>query len=541
MWLCVVTLALAVPPATSLVAGAADGPQAEVIHAARSGDLGRLRARIGTDTALANAAEADGTTLLLWAVRRNDRAMVDFLLAAGADVRRANRYGIAPLNAACAAGYGELAVRLVAAGADVNGATPDGETPLMSASRTGAGDAVEALLAHGGNPNAVERWRGQTALMWAAAEGHTAIVRTLVAHHATVDARSTAGFTPLLFAARAGHSDAIRELLAAGANANDTARDGTSALMLSTLNGRFSTASLLLERGASPNAPDVRGSALHAIAWLRTPGWPLGLPPLLLTDPLDSLELARRLLQGGADPNVQVAWKEQKRGGFDLGMVVNNPPNISVGRNYLSLVGATPFYLAAKHSDVELMQLLAEHGADVLRPTAQGVTPFMAAAGVGFWQGESPGPNNGVPDSRALEAVKLAWQLTRRASPAADINATAHFNHVRIEGDGLELLHRLPLNVHEFDESQQGDMRWEGVAAIHGAAVRGVPEVIEFLIENGADLARRTRLGWTPLMLTEGMYIGQTEKEVPEAAALIRRVLQQRGIDPQTQLAGATR
>ena len=79
------------------------------------------------------------------------------------------------------------------------------------------------------------------------------------------------------------------------------------------------------------------------------------------------------------------------------------PPNISVGRNFISFVGATPFYLAAKHADVEYMQLLVEHGADALTPTDQGVTPLMAAAGVGFWDGESPGPLNGTPDSVRLE------------------------------------------------------------------------------------------------------------------------------------------
>ncbi|MGE3511265.1 MAG: ankyrin repeat domain-containing protein, partial [Vicinamibacterales bacterium] len=503
----------------------------------RGGDMAALRAVLDASAArpaeaasLVNGAEPDGTTPLLWAVRRNDRAMTDALLAAGADVRRANRYGVAPLNAACTAGYADLALRLLDAGADPNGATPEGETPLMAAARSGALPVVKALLARGVDPNAAEGWRGQTALMWAAAEGHTEVVRTLLSGGAAVGSRSTAGFTPLLFAVRGGHESAVRTLLASGADANDTTRDGTAAVMLATINGRFSTAALLLEHGASPNAPDVRGSALHAIAWLRTPGWPLGLPPLIVTDPMDSLELARRLLKHGANPNVRVAWKEQKRGGFDLGMVVNNPPNISVGRNYLSLVGATPYYLAAKHSDVELMRLLADHGADVSIPTAQGVTPLMAAAGVGFWQGESPGPNNGVPEHRTLEAVKLAWELSR----GADINATAHFHQVRIEGDGVELLHRLPLNVHEFDETKPGDMRWEGVAAIHGAAVRGINAVIQFLVEKGADLTMRTKLGWTPLMLTEGMYIGQTEKEVPEAAAFIRRLLQERGIDPES-------
>jgi ankyrin repeat protein len=510
-----------------LVAGVRDlGAQTpQVILAIQSGEQARVRTALEQPGAI-HGREADGTTALHWAVRRNDAAIVDLLIDAGADARASNRYGITPLHIAASLGTAPLVERLLKAGADPNTPTPEGETPLMAAARSGVVPAVKALLAAGADVPAKESWRGQDALMWAAAEGHADVVRALIEAGASVQTRSRAGFTPLLFAVREGHVGVARALLDAKADPNDATRDGTAALIVATINGRFETAAALLDYGAKPNPPDVRGSALHVLAWLRTPGWPLSGPPLILSDRMDSLELAKRLLERGADPNIRVAWKELKRGGFDLGMVVNNPPNISVGRNYISLVGATPFYLAAKHSDVALMRLLAAHGADPRLPTSQGVTPLMAAAGLGFWQGESPGPNNGVPESQTLEAVKLAWEL----SGPIDINATAHFNNVHLEGEGLALLHRLPLNVHEFDGSTPGDMRWAGAAAIHGAAVRGVNAVVQFLVDKGADLTARTKLGWTPLMLTEGMYIGQTEKEVPQTAAYIRKLLDQRGI-----------
>jgi ankyrin repeat protein len=510
-----------------LVAGVRDlGAQtAQLILAVQAGDEARVRVALKQPGAVSDA-EADGTTALHWAVRRNHAAIADLLIAAGADARAANRYGITPLHIAASNGTTPLVQRLLKAGADPNTPTPEGETPLMDAARSGIVPAVKALLVAGADVSTKESWRGQDALMWAAAEGHADVARALIEAGASVQTRSRAGFTPLLFAVREGHVAVARALLDAKADPNDATRDGTAALIVATINGRFETAAALLDYGAKPNPPEVRGSALHVIAWLRTPGWPLSGPPLILTDRMDSLELAKRLLERGADPNIRVAWKELKRGGFDLGMVVNNPPNISVGRNYISLVGATPFYLAAKHGDVELMRLLAAHGADPRLSTSQGVTPLMAAAGLGFWQGESPGPNNGVPESQTLEAVKLAWEL----SGPVDINATAHFNNVRLEGDGLALLHRLPLNVHEFDGSAPGDMRWAGAAAIHGAAVRGVNAVVQFLVDKGADLNARTRLGWTPLMLTEGMYIGQTEKEVPQTAAYIKKLLETRGV-----------
>jgi len=420
VWLCVVTLALAVPPATSLVAGAADGPQAEVIHAARSGDLGRLRARIGTDTALANAAEADGTTLLLWAVRRNDRAMVDFLLAAGADVRRANRYGIAPLNAACAAGYGELAVRLVAAGADVNGATPDGETPLMSASRAGAIEAVKALIARGANVNARERSHDQTALMWAVAQKHPEVVKVLLAHGADIKARSAVwnevmavpphgylpynkaiphgGETALMFAARVGDLESAKLLIAAGANVNDADAWGVSATVLAAHSGFGDIVELLLDKGADPNKAEAGFTALHE-AIMRRDEKTVGL-----------------LLAHGADANAQLkTWTPVRRSSHDY---------------YFSpaLVGATPFWLAARFTQPNVMRMLLKHGADPKfvmqsdymtgrnnhrKETTTALTAAMGMGGGVAWV-QAPKAER---EALALEAVKLVAEL------GVDINA----------------------------------------------------------------------------------------------------------------------
>ena len=193
---------------------------------------------------------------------------------------------------------------------------------------------------------------------------------------------------------------------------------------------------LLLEKGADPNAGDPRGSALHALTWMRNPGYAAA-PPRQATGNLDSLDLAKALLARGADPNVRVTWKEVK---FDRDLgTVRPPPSISIGRGYLSYVGATPFYLAAKGADVALMRLLVEHGADPRLATVQNVTPLMAAAGLGFWDGESPGPESGVPESQALEAVKLAIELGN------EVNAVTDYGSTPIVGDSATLLHRHPL------------------------------------------------------------------------------------------------
>lgn len=494
-------------------------------------------------------AQVSGNTPLHRAVERDDAAEVARLIRAGADFKAVNRYGAAPISLACARGNAEIVEQLLQAGADVNTALPEGETCLMTAAGTGSLRAVKALLVRGAHVNAAEGWRGQTALMWAAAEGHVSVVDALIEAGADVHARSKAGFTPLLFAVRQGSVTAVRSLVKAKASVNDIAQaaaissnstakpvsDATSALGMAVINAHFEVAGVLLDNGADPNAPDARGSILHALAWIRKPGASGGdQAPPQPTGGLDSLGLAEALLKNGANPNIRIAWEEIP---FDRDDgEVKSPPNIRVGRDYISLVGATPFYLAAKNGDVELMRLLAAHGADPRRPTVQNVTPLMAAAGLGTWAGETPGPFNGTPEVERLEAVKLAMALGN------DIHAVANFGDVPIVGDPIKLFTSYPENLEQLPKTALGDMRWSGSTALHGAVTTNQRSIIQFLVDNGAKLDARNKLGWTPLMVAEGGQYGATVKEFPESAALVRKLMSERGMDPdQYSKAGARR
>jgi ankyrin repeat protein len=487
-----------------------------------------------------STALSAATTPLHRAVEREDVAEVTRLIRAGADWKATTRYGVAPLSLACARGNAAIVELLLRAGADADTSLPEGETCLMSAASTGSLPTVKTLLVHGANVNAVESWRGQTALMWAAAEGHGPVVDALIEAGADVNARSKAGFTPLLFAVRQGSVPAVRSLLKANANVNDIAKaaaissnstarpvsDATSALALAVINAHFDVAGELVENGADPNTPDARGSVLHALAWIRKPGAAGGdQAPPQTNGTLSSLQLAEALLQHGANPNVRIAWQEIP---FDRDDgEVKSPPNIRVGRDYISLVGATPFYLAAKNGDVELMRLLVKYGADPLLPTVQNVTPLMAAAGLGTWAGETPGPLNGTPEVERLEAVKLALALGN------DINAAADFGDYPIVGDPIKLFTSYPENLERLPKEALGDMRWSGSTALHGAATSNQQSIIRYLVENGAKLDARNKLGWTPLMVAEGGQFGATVKEFPDAAALIRTLMRERGMDPQ--------
>ena len=437
-----------------------------LIDALRAGDAGRARALIA-DGIDVDASDGDGTTALHWAALHDDVETGRALIAAGARVEAANRFDATPLALAAENGSAAFIELLLDAGADPDAATPEGETTLLTVARTGRADAVRLLLDRGADPNRAEGWRGQTALMWASAEDNLAAAEALLAGGANVHERSTGGFSPLTFAVRAGYLDMTRLLVEAGASPEETLFDGTSALVLATRNGHYELGAYLLDAGADPNADDQGWTALHEIKWTRRPNLGFNNPPPLVTGATSDLEFVRTLAAHGADLDARMTKEPNNR-----------------YRNVLNRVGSTPFLLAAKAADVELMRLLVELGADPLLPNEDGTTPLMVAAGVGIWAvGESPGTNE-----EALAAVRYALAL----------------------GGGVTTV------------DDNGD------TALHGAVLRGSEPLVRFLLDRGADLEAANEKGWTPYRIAKGVFYSNTGKRWPE----MEKLLLELGADP---------
>jgi ankyrin repeat protein len=438
------------------------------------------------------------TSPLALAVQGDDLIAVNALLARGANANAADQYGVSPLMLACVNGNASMVERLLNAGADPNSASPGGETALMTASRTGSAAAIKILVAHGAGVNAAERVRGQTALMWAAANNNVDAINALIDAGADVHARSKGpaaapaakegeresaysgrtrrgrldSFTPLLFAVRDGSLDAVRTLLDRGANVNDKVEDGTSALVIATMNAHWELAAYLLDHGADPNAGEQGWTALHQL--IRTRGLSWGrLPHPVGSGSMTSMELAAKLVARGADVNARMtaAFKAD-----------NERPRIVQ-------VGATPFLLAAKNVDHQMMRVLVEHGADPMVKTGSHTTALMLAAGLQiFSMGEDSGTNED-----ALEAVKFCVELGN------DVNAV--------------------------DDN--------GETALHGAAWRGANDIVTLLVEKGARLDAREKKGqFTPLAYAHLVYTpGMVFQSWPETEALLRRLMIERGLD----------
>jgi ankyrin repeat protein len=411
---------------------AAEIGHSPLVDAAKSGDKETVKSLL-QKKADVNAAEPDGSTSLHWASYHDDLEGADLLIRAGAKVNAATDLGVTPLWLASENGSSSMVRRLLEAGANPNLALLSGETPLMVAARSGYPDAVEQLLAKGANANA-HGARGQTALMWAVSQQHPEVVKVLISHHADLNLRSDVwtdvmavpphgylpynkaiphgGETAFMFAARVGDLDSAKLLAAAGANVNDADAWGVSATTLAAHSGFTDFVLFLLDKGADPNAAPNGFTALHEAIMRRDE------------------KMVAALLDHGADASAPLkAWTPTRRSSDDW----NFDP---------ALVGATPFWLAARFDEPSVMRMLLKHGADPKfvhhatwvaeqgfgqKERTETTTTLLAATGIGTGKPWVDAPR-AEREALALEAVKLVVEL------GVDVNTPSSDGRTALDG-----------------------------------------------------------------------------------------------------------
>jgi uncharacterized protein len=446
--------------AVSLLGATAGRPP--IIEAVRNGDREALRGLLQKG-ANVNESEADGTTALHWASYQDDLQSADVLLKGGANVNAANDLGATPLWIASQNGSESMARRLLGAGAKPNLSLLLGETPLMVASRSGNPAVVELLAAKGANVNA-RGPRNQTALMWAVAQKHPEVVKVLLAHGADVQARSATwtdveavpphGYLPynkaiphgndtaLMFASLVGDVESAKLLVAAGANVNDTDAWGVSATTMAAHSKFEELVEFLLEKGANPSADEAGFSALHVAIMQR------------------STKIVSALLEHGANPNAPLrTWTPTRRTSKDFSF---NPETM----------GATPFWLAARFTEPEIMRLLLKHGADpkfVLRATY-------------------------VPDNGAREG---GWDqrtyVTNALMAATAMGGGADW--IPIERGGREAVMLEAVKIAVETGSDLNMVNSDGRTALDAARALKYESVVKFLEEKGAKAGTAPQRG----------------------------------------------
>ncbi len=485
-------------------------PDARLVTAAASQDWTTVRALL-KQGAPVNQTRADGATALLWAAHWDKLDIVDLLLRSGAAVNKADDHGVTPLARASESASPSMVARLLKAGANPNLAETSGMTPLMVAAQTGSLDVVRSLLVHGANVNAATSTTGATALMWATAESHRDIMRVLVEGGADVNVSTTKGLTPLMFAARNGDLELGALLVDAGAKVNQTGADGTHVLPYSIVSGQAAFAKFLLDRGADPNGSMNGVRALHAAAsgvdawlndWYRRHGLgsTLGFynPGGRLAAP-ERVDLIKALVAKGADVNARIETSAlfmsyiayPRKGAFE-------PFSCGTG----DVRGATPLWVAAyaangnasgfggnmavsthsgSETSVDVVRALLALGADLKLTSADGTTPLMVAAGLGRC--------TFTPDTPRAPRSETAEQAVNVLLDAgAEINAT---------------------NEADF-------------TALHGAAMRGLNEVIQQLVRRGAAIDARDFRGRTAYRMAEGAKQSFQFQAWPETAAFMK-------------------
>ena len=256
--------------------------------------------------------------------------------------------------------------------------------------------------------------------------------------------------------------------------------------MSCAVNGYPAVARYLFDRGANPHTWDWWGRTPLYVAVTMRGGQDSRPGP---RSP-ESLALITALLDAGVNPNAQLAFKEPSRGGRDNRF-----------RDDLLTTGATPLLRAAQTFDNDVVRALLEHGALVDLPNASGVTPFMAAAGIGTRTTAGVlGP--GVPEDVVALSLET-MDILRQAG--ADVNA-------RIT-DTTSLTARIA-RANTLSGRQ-------GQTTLFFAAEVGRAQVVKYLLDHGAKVDVNDDMGRTPIDAAKGSGGGEKEAGSREIVTLL--------------------
>ncbi|TFB02620.1 Ankyrin-3 [Trichoderma ghanense] len=454
-----------------------------------------------------NYTDIEGRTALFLAAEKGSTAVAALLVKNDADIAIAANDKRTPLHMAVQ--HKAIVQLLLAQGANVGAADVEGRTPLCLAAADGAADVAAWLIVRGANVKTAAK-DGRTALH--VAVNHTKIAEMLLERGADVNAVDIEGHTPLHLAATDGAAEVAALLTDAGADVATAAGDGRTALHMAV---RFKDITkMLLEHGAAINAVDVEGYT-----------------PLYLASMDGTAEVAALLIDRGADVTtaakdgrtpLHMALSRGQEGleiarkllGFDPGVKTENPcVNATAEDN------ATPLHIAAEYGPPEAVEMLLHLGAKIDQTDEYGQTALLISIYNGNWDIADlllEARADTKADSRIGYTPLLGavmgdedYIVENLLAAGADIDVVGEDGyspiHLAVSRDNFNIFHQLL----RADANINAVNKFNSQTPLHCAVRIGNSKMVQTLLEKGANTETLNHLGFSPLQYA--VYRGDLE------------------------------
>jgi ankyrin repeat protein len=375
------------------------------------------------------------------------------------------------------------------------------QSPLANLIQDGDRAAALAMIDDGADVNATQG-DGSTPLHWAVYKVDHELVAELLEHGASADVTNRYGSSPLAEAVKLGDVELVTQLLDAGADVDSPNGDGQTALMLAARVGKLEVAKLLVERGADVNAKEAWRDQT-ALIWAVDGNFP---------------EIAELLIDNGADVNVRASaneWDSQ----------ITSEPRAQ----YRPVGGLTTLIYAARSGCTRCARALLAAGADIDKPTPEGMTPLMIAIDNQRYDTArlllDEGANPHLFDWYGRTALYVATDMSsfrgRQSHPDLSSETSAN-DMIRlllergVNPNAQLTMHRPSRggNIGRFSD----DTLTTGTTPLLRAAIGADVEAIRLLLEHGALADLPNAQGMTPLMVAAGHGSGRDRQPNSEQA-----------------------
>jgi len=372
-------------------------------------------------------------------------------------------------------------------------AKPNRETPLIRATEGKHLDLIDLLLENGADLEGLDSW-GDTALLTAVNWKHLEVVKHLIKKGANLHMVSAKKWIPLARAIKDGQGAIVDLLLAGGANPDYTGENGVAAIFFAISHNSTFYLDKLIQAGAKLDYTyDNHGLSLVTNSILN-----------------DRLEVANRLLKGGANPHHVSTY------GWTAWMAAAHKQLVTITQRLEETYGVekgdisrVAFIEAAGNGNRELVEAYIAEGKDVNLAMPRGLTALMNAAKKGDTRiirllVEKGANVNALDESdwsalcyacnrKYIECVKILLDA------GADPNEKDNHSRALIQStrQNSATLVKMLLEAGAYVDSQDSYQQTPLLLSVD----KGFKDIFDVLLEAGADVDIPNNNGSTPLHL----------------------------------------